>query len=269
MITTYPFDDSLRLLSKRQMPPRQTQRGNYEWSWAFAPFVEDDFEQASVGWNPAIGPTAQVLDVLLFGADVPHLQMFLAVPVESQRQWPQNVAAYQVQFNAWAGAFAAWAPTYAPNPPLAPVPAPVLAPLPRVCTTSVDIVPRATLSAYWGASDPGQGALVACNYANKDGVAVFVEGFPARVNNPKCGPGVNPVGAVSVNGALLIGYESAINHGIAPADPTPDVEPPVQPAYFPVLYPAQAYTPAMRAAGNIVTSGTNQIRIMGLYYNGF
>ena len=272
MITTYPFDDSLRLLKQRQKPARQTQRGNYEWSWMLCGFVTGEFEAATVAWNPSIAPPGppprpQILEVLLFGADVPHLHTFVAEPIEDADAWPANVAAYQTAFQTWGNAFSAWALLYQPNPNVGPPPAPVIGIGPRVCSSSVSIVPRTDLFPQWGAVDPGQGGLVSCTYANKDDEQVFVQGFPVTVPNPKCGPGLTLVGGISVQGALLVGYGSATNHGLGISAPTPDIPNPTQPAYIPVLYPKDSYTPAMRAANNIVTIGTASFRIMGLYLN--
>ena len=274
MITTYPFDDSLLPLDKRQTPPRQTQRGNYEWSWALAAFVRADFQRATLLWKktlaPFPGPPFTSPRVLLFGADVPHLATLVAGYPEPLDYY-QQLALYigpnpSGSFNGWCASFRTWATGYAPIPPLAAVPENVLAPIPRVCNTAVKVATRDALPPSWGATDAGQGALVECSYTNGLAQNVFVQGFPLVLPNPTCGP--NPEGDFAPDeytGALLVGYSSAINHGIGFSSPTPNLPIPLQPAYQPVIYPRDAYTPAMRAAGNVVTVFGTTFKIMGLW----
>jgi len=271
MITTYPFNDSLVPLNKRQQPSRQTQRGNYEWSWAVAGFVTANLTQATLLWKKAIGPSpATGPRVLMFGADVPHLATLIA-NYPDPLTFYQQLAAYigpnpSGSFNGWCAAFRTWATGYEPTPPLAPVPSNVLVPIPRVCANSLNVVERQELPASWGATDAGQGALVDCAYTNGFGTPTFAQGFPLALPNPTCGP--NPGGDFAPDaytGVLLVGYSSAVNHGIGLAAPTPDLPTPLQPAYIPVIYPRDAYTPAIRAAGNVVTAGSAKFLIMGLW----
>jgi hypothetical protein len=271
MITIHRFDDSLLPLNRRQTPARQTPRGNYEWSWLSAGFVGGDFSPATLIWPKVLGPAVPP-QVLLFGADVPHLQTFIAgSPTETG--FSQALQAYigpnptGPSFNAWAATFRAWSALYASPGVIPPVPDAFLAPTSRICSTSFQIAERRELRAPWGAVDAGQGALVSCTYENGEGDTVFAQGFPLTLDAPQCGPSYpTDSSPFESTGLLLVGYSSATNHGLLNAQETP-APTATQPAYIPVLYPRGSYTPAMRAANNIVTVGAVSYRIMGLWTN--
>jgi hypothetical protein len=276
MIPVFPFDDSLKLLNTRQTPPRQTPRGNYEWSWLLAGFVTANFVPAAIAWSPSIVPPGQPVprpQVLLFGADVPHLQAFVSGYTEPDT-FAKDIRAYagpnppNATFNSFAATLRSWSALAYPPGIVAPTPSAFLTPAPSVCDNNTSVATRATLLPSWGVtSDAGQGALVSCSYTNTDGDETFVQGFPLDLPRAQCGPLVTDFAPFEVRGALWVGYSSAINHGLGNANPTPDQTVPTQPAYIPILYPRANYTAAIRANNNVITVGTNQFRVMGLWAN--
>ena len=253
----FAFDDSLVILPKRQNQLTQTQRGNYEWSWLQADCWTYTPES---GFAPIEGytlNTAQTLEFLVFGSDVPHLAFYFATQ-QGQDVYNNAIKAWYIAASSFLSSVTAWgnALPEEDNFPTLTVPTPP-AYTPYICTSRASVLTRpSALSPVWNVtSDAGQGALVSVNYTNGNGEQTFCEGFPLVIDDLWCGA-ESPQNVALEQLIVTVGFESATNHGLAHAQETPTT-----PRYTPVILRKQDYTPAMRAAGNIVDQGAD-----GLFY---
>jgi len=247
-----PFDDSLKLLIRRQRPIFQTGRGNYAHSWAFADFWQagqaGELIAVPLTWKE---PTFPPIDVLLFGSDVPHLTaMFYTEthgglsPFAEIAAWIDTTNTALQEIDNWAREPGPAKPVYAGDSPPAP---PTIAAL-DVCPSGIVPVFRpSTMAASWNATDAGQGALVITQTEQ----AANVQGFPVRLTVPVCAD--REVDTYSANARLWVGFESPINHGLQVSAPT-GAGADAQPFYVPILLRRQDYTEAIRANRNVILS---------------
>ena len=263
----FSFDDSLVPLNRRQDPVTQTTRGNYEWTWAQARIWDNTgtptaplYEEAS----PVAIPSTATFTLLMFGSDVPQLAFYIA---EESGQAAYNTALI-AYFNAvadWTEGINTWGGTV--TPPLSPLVVVPTVPTnaPILCTTRADVLIRPpSLTANWGTIvDLGQGALVSATYTNADGDQTFAQGFPLYIQNLSCVPGPNTANLEHLT--ITVGYESQLNHGLgfSAATGTGGANP--QTAYTPIILARQDYSPAIYAAGNVITQGNETLYVVGLW----
>lgn len=258
MKPAFPFDDSLIPLNRRQVGPLQTQRGNFATTWLYAGF-----------WDVSIGGVSpvQLFDdadpakyCLLFGSDVPHLTT--AVLENGTRPevtpWVLAVDTALLQLNAWVTAGGG---SVLPVPPLAPVVVAAVQ-IDAVCFTGLVSIERpSALPADWNATDAGQGALVVCQLGSN---GQNVQGFPVKIDRPGCAQ----VGSIKVEGALWVGFESGINHGLQYAEPT-GADATVQPGYIPIILRRTDYSDTIRANNNLIAApyngGDYLFQVVGLF----
>jgi hypothetical protein len=239
------IDDSLVILKRRQTPPLQTGRGNYATTWTLAGFYElvaGDVTNVGVGFVLPPEP----IEVLLFGSDVPFLQM-LIYEEKASDSFRGDVAAWIAATSANLNAIDNWARTVSPDPYEGPEPPVYAGTAPIVCVNGVEVVPRAPLTASWNATDAGQGALVTCQTEQ----VANVQGFPVTLQPPVC-RNVSPPQDLGAVCFLLVGFEAQINAGLGIAHAT-GANADEQPAYIPILLSRADYTPAMRANRNVIT----------------
>lgn len=262
----FSFDDSLVPLNRRQDPVTQTQRGNYEWTWAQASLWL--LNQSNVYAPTSITVRqSDLVTALMFGSDVPQLAFYFA---EETNQGAYNAAlkTFLTQVQAFTVAINAWGVSQVP----ALTPVTVAVPpsnTPILCVTRAHPATRpGSLTPPWGTiQDQGQGALVSVTYANADNETTFAQGFPLLFNELVCVGAPEPGGVeptTSVDLTLTVGYESQINHGLAFSQPT-FVGPDAQPAYTPILLRREDYSPAIYAAGNVITQGNELLVVVGLW----
>jgi hypothetical protein len=264
----FSFDDSLVILPKRQNPLTQTQRGNYEWSWLQADCYYIDGTGNIDPISDLLFNTDANFQFLVFGADVPQFALYCATEGGQSayntalKLWLTEATAFLTDVKAWGTAI-----TPAPTPafPTADlvVPAPP-SPVPNICTTRTSFLIRpSALDAAWGVtSDAGQGALVSCLYANTDAEQTFVEGFPLEIVDLVCAQPELPLLLQLEHLIVTVGFESAVNHGLGHADATLTTQ-----AYTPIILRKQDYSPAIRAAGNIIDKGVAGLFfVVGLWY---
>jgi len=261
----FSFDDSLVLLNRRQDPLTQTQRGNYEWTWAQArcyqntaegvpPFYEEETLEISA---------SDVFTLLMFGADVPQLAYYIAEEA-GQGAYTDALFIYFAAVRTWIQGINAWGATVTPPLPAVEVPANPQA-LPVLCVTRASqLVRPPTLTPDWGTIvDAGQGALVSCTYANAGGVQTFAQGFPLLIDDLICTSG--PVTAFVEHLTITVGYESQLNHGIALAKSTGGEGVNAQPAYTPIILRREDYSPEISTAGNVIQQGNETLIVVGLW----
>jgi hypothetical protein len=261
----FSFDDSLIPLNRRQDPLTQTQRGNYEWTWAQArcwqntetptdPTYEEDSIQI---------PNTAVFTLLMFGSDVPQLAFYIAEEA-GQAAYTAALLAFFEGVDAWTAAINAWGVTVTPAlSPIVNVPA-VPSSLPVLCLTRADVLIRPpTLTANWGTIvDAGQGSLVSVTYNNAGGVETFAQGFPLYIADLSCVAGPNTADLAHLT--ITVGYESQLNHGVGFSAATGGTANP-QTAYTPIILRRQDYSPAIYAAGNVIVQGNETLFVVGLW----
>lgn len=258
MKPAFPFNDSLIPLNRRQVGPLQTQRGNYSTTWLYAGFWDVSVD----GLSPVdlFDDASAAKYCLLFGSDVPHLTTAVLENGAPPQVLPWVLAmdTALLQLNAWVTGGGGSA---LPVPALAPA-AVAAAQVDAVCFTGLVSVERpSALPGDWNATDAGQGALVVCQLGSN---GQNVQGFPIKIERPAC---AQP-GPIEVEGALWVGFESQINHGLQYAEPT-GADATVQPGYIPIILRRTDYSDTIRNNHNLIAApyngGDYVFQVVGLF----
>jgi hypothetical protein len=140
-------------------------------------------------------------------------------------------------------------------------------PTAAVALTRTDVLIRpGTLPPPWVVSvDAGQGTLV--ESAILGPTAPRVQGFPLEVFNlVQNFPTPPGTGVFFERFFVRCGYQSPLNNGLQGSDPTGPESAPQQ-GYTPIVLRREDYTLAHYLAGNVITFGTTNYVIVGLWDN--
>lgn len=262
----FPFNDSLVALNRRQSPVTQTDRGNYEWSWAQAAFVfvneSGDIESSDLQF--AADTVAQVV---MFGADVPHTAWLFGADARIEPallNLAANTAALATYINVTLAAWFDAAVAAVPTLPAAPVDIalqPIVVGIAKLGGVYQLTRPTAFGGTAWApVVDAGQGTLPTFTVgASSD---VTVQGFPLALEaDLVIGAGDT---AILDHPVITVGFESGTNHGLGASAQTGGGDD-AQTAYSPIVLEQASYTQAIKDNGNILVQGGNTFVVVGVW----